>query len=410
MVPLIFLVVFHSALAASTIDHPLVVRDHLAGSSREVQIQARLHDSTGGSWVGTRPGIDGLPTPALDRTGPSTGNRHVLQRTNAPPGWPGRIALRLDFMNILGDFGHECSGILVGPKHALTAAHCVNWRTYERIDQGWVSDSFYVRPGFDRGRDLPDSAGTGRMEPVRVVKSWVSRSVFDLADQHGFGYAGDDDWALLELERDVGTQLGWAAVGPLEPGAQNRYYHMLSYPSRALCLVGEVCDTVSRSDSLSHSWGPVDWDPFQEKGGWTTFVAAWGGESGAALLDCEQSHCRAGKAVARATRWSTQGISALDSVMSGVLAKLLEGVKVPVADLEPWRPAGSPRIEARWEDGFWTIPCPRAVAIEVFRLDGTRVEASRVDGGVRLASGRAKVLLVVARGPGWSQTRTLVAP
>lgn len=62
----------------------VVVRDHLKQTSTQTQVTSKLYDSTAGSWVGTRSGIDGLPTPQVIYDPPTLRNRRVLQTTNTP--------------------------------------------------------------------------------------------------------------------------------------------------------------------------------------------------------------------------------------------------------------------------------------------------------------------------------------
>ncbi len=383
---------------------PVVVRDHLAGTSTLIQVPYKLYDSTAGSWVGTRPGIDGLPTPATIWDPPFEQNRHVLQKTDTPPGWPGRIAIRFDRQNVTGTFAHECSGVLVGPKFALTAAHCVNYRSYETIEFGWTSDSNYVRPGFDRGHDLPEANTSGRrMAPVRIVKSWVSRSVFENANERGFPYSGDDDWAILELERDVGTDLGWAAVGPLKPGDENRKYHFLGYPGRPQCGTGAFCDTVSRSDSLSHSYTPVElnyWDPTgkDQKLDWRPLVNSWFGESGSGFLDCPDAKCLAGRMVVRGTRWTEFAISAVDSIMSGVIATLLKDVKIPASVVT----LSHSNFDLHLDHGFLRATSAMIGEWQILSLDGRNLTTPTLGRSFSISADRLPrgVALVVFRSPG----------
>ena len=326
---------FAGAIPSFALTLPVVERDHLAGTAKLISVPYKLYDSSAGSWIGTRPGIDGLPTPETIWDPPFERNRHVLQKTDTPPGWPGRIAFRLDKQNVTGSLTNKCSGILVGPKFGLTAAHCVNYRAQEEIESAWVSDSLFVRPGFDRAQDIPTANDPSiRMQPVRVMRSWIPRSAFAYSADHGFGYSGDDDWAILELERDVGTDLGWAAVGPLKPGDQERRFHFLSYPDRPQCGTTTYCDTVSRRDSLSHSYTPVNlnyWDPSMADFSqiWQPLVVSWFGESGAGFLDCPDEKCASGRISVRGTRWTSEVISAIDSIASGVISTLLKDVKIP---------------------------------------------------------------------------------
>jgi hypothetical protein len=331
--PILPIVLAAMPIRSNEISLPVVVRDHLLRTTSEIVVTGRLFDSSAGSWVGNRPGIDGLPTRDQSDCKPVPG-RCILQTSDAFPGWPGRIAVRLDRI-VDGSLTQECSGTLVGPNFVLTASHCVHSDT-EPGDSNWISDSFYVRPGFDRGRDLPLSPTDSRpLPPVRVLKSWISKSSLPENRFSDSAYGGDDDWAVLELERDVGTELGWARVAPLDSSLSGRKCHVLSYPAVPLWLDADsLQDTATRRDSLSHSWAAASWNG-SPGNGWYYPVSAWRGESGSGLLDCPDSGCMGGQITVRGTRWFSNIFSSLDSVMSGIICAILKDVKVPVSLAAP---------------------------------------------------------------------------
>ncbi|MBK8804820.1 MAG: trypsin-like peptidase domain-containing protein [Fibrobacteres bacterium] len=395
-------VVVASPCLAASVSHTIVVRDHLKAVSSEATIQASMGDTSSGSWTGSLTGIDGLPTPAVPEDPPFILMRSALWTGSQTRGWPGRAAVRLDVKSYDSILYPNCSGYLVGPKHVLTAGHCMVMPTStSTIQEDWYSDSVFARAGLDRGADYPG------MVPVRVVKTAISKSVFPASKS----YDGDNDWALLELESDIGTRLGWAQVAPMEASRDGKNIHMLGYPIRPpACRTGLPCDTVSRKDTLCHSWGPLKRNNFGPIQDWAPKVPGWQGESGSGVLDCPDDACRLGKLRVRGTRWTVEAVNAFDSTMSGVLAKLLESVKVPLSGLQAQTSVGSGEIHARWDGRGWELRCEGAYKFDAFRPDGTRIEVANNAASSRVDPARAKMVLVVARGPGWSRSRTLVAP
>jgi len=306
-----------SGVLARTQSFTVVVRDHLLETSSEVVLTAKLWDSSAGAWTGTRPSLDGLPTPDPWVENGVIKYRKPLSPIVATVGWPGRIAARLDA------FGHQrCSASLIGPKFALTAAHCIHGETLDLpIDQGWVSDSMFLRPGYNLGQSISG------FDQVRVVKSWMARTKFENVPR----YAGDDEWAILELEKDVGTELGWARVTPINYAKPYQWIHMLGYPFIPPdCPAGNICDTKTKTDTLCHTWVDMYFQPsYGTAQAWQFTAEGWGGESGSGAFHCPDDSCRSGKIDVIGARWTATNIGAFDSLMSGVVAAILKDVKIP---------------------------------------------------------------------------------
>ena len=242
------------------------------------------------------------------------------------------------------------------------------------------------------------------MDPVRVVRSWLPRSAFAYSADFGYGYNGDDDWAILELERDVGTDLGWGGVGPLKPGDQNRRFHFLSYPDRPQCGTTTYCDTVSRRDSLSHSFTPVElvyWDPTGQdhKLDWQPLVTSWFGESGAGFFECAELNCTSGRLSVRGTRWKEFAISAIDSIASGVISALLKDVKIPSSVHSRPEPVG---FALSASAGILHGRADVAGQWQVMSLDGRSISSPGFGQvfSVDLANVPNGVALIVFRAPG----------
>lgn len=105
-----------------------------------------------------------------------------------------------------GQGGH-CSGVLLGPRLAVTAAHCL-WNKKTRRPMPAAALRFVA--GYDRGRYLAFAA----VERTVISPGWR----FDLA--YGPAVAAQD-WALLILAEPLGEQVGWVAAGSA-PGGDDR--------------------------------------------------------------------------------------------------------------------------------------------------------------------------------------------
>lgn len=101
--------------------------------------------------------------------------------------------------------GGFCTAVLIGPKEALTAAHCL----WDQSRRRWVEpEGLHFVPGYRRGTYL----GHARVARYRLAEGIV-------IDERGHPESLLDDWAVLELTLDLKAGAGIEPM-TLADGAQ----------------------------------------------------------------------------------------------------------------------------------------------------------------------------------------------
>jgi protease YdgD len=123
-----------------------------------------------------------------------------LQQGPKPPAPQTRVTLPMPAIGLLQIDGDEiCTASVVAPRAVLTAAHCL----FDEEDRPSRTIVFYA--GYDRGQATVEARGIDR-----VVPRGYSRK------RHDSSRAVDGlDWAIVRLDRDVGSATGVLAVRAL---------------------------------------------------------------------------------------------------------------------------------------------------------------------------------------------------
>ncbi|GIV76704.1 MAG: hypothetical protein KatS3mg050_1098 [Litorilinea sp.] len=158
-----------------------------------------------------------IQTMAGDTSGARNGPVQATARSNGidtrvirtpTTAWPWRT---------ISHFSNNCTGTLIGPRHLITAAHCIN----QRGTNNWYT--FTVSPGRD-GNNLPYGSSTISPNPAPGQTAWYF--THPQWRNPATTNARQWDWGLIVIPNRLGDQTGWmgyVALNATTLRANNQY-------------------------------------------------------------------------------------------------------------------------------------------------------------------------------------------
>lgn len=194
--------------------------DFAPAATREVVVDAAPVARTRPHPVGPRAGALAVGAPSLPARGSRFSTLFRARDVVDVTAWPARAVAKLYRLEADGKRGRTaCTAQFVGPRHLITAGHCIVDRS-----KGVPHTGFELTVGHDRGV----AAATHR-----VRRAWIARGQMRVTDPALQLVTADrcDDLAVIEISEPAGTATGW--FGMTADLAPDRLLHRFSYPHQS---------------------------------------------------------------------------------------------------------------------------------------------------------------------------------
>lgn len=151
----------------------------------------------------------------------------ITQRSFTPPTarrvsdgtiWPYRAIGLVVALDSAGNIIGTCSAALIGPRTALSAAHC-----FFDHDTGWIDDVLFV-PGVTDLDSFGPPFGAFGWDEMHIPPAYITE--YDGSVMSTVAY----DIAILHLDTDIGQHLGWLQVQMVDGQLPGYLSNLVGYP------------------------------------------------------------------------------------------------------------------------------------------------------------------------------------